>query len=293
MAPRIRLLFTLLIALVTFPAVAQDSREFNMDETFAVDAGGSIVLDSNDAEVEIRGADRSDVHVVVHYRRTSRGVQIGGDRDFEMVAEERGGDLVLRERIRGESDFNISLGSVEETYRITIEAPRWVNLDLNGDDDNYSIRGINGDIAINAEDGDLWLQDCGGSSFRFTLDDGDLEMDGGRGELILRFEDGDVDIRNGAFTDIRTDADDGDLRLETSLADDGSYRFDSEDGDLHLYVTEGGGEFVVDHDDPSVRASSAYEKLQEEEYRSRWRLSGGSARVDLRTDDGRVYLDVW
>lgn len=287
-----RLFLALIVALVAAPVAAQDTQTYNMDETFAIDSGGSVILDSNDADVEIRGTDRSDVHVVVYYRRIARGVHIGGDREFEMVAEERGGDLVLRERIRGEGDFNISLGSVEETYRITIEAPRSVSLELNGDDDDYEIREVDGDIAIHAEDGDLWLQDCGGSSFRFTLDDADLEMDGGRGELTLNFEDGDIDIRDGAFTRIRTDGDDGDIRLETSLADDGSYRFDSEDGDLHLYVTDGGGTFVIDHDDPSVRASSAYERLQEEEHRSRYRLAGGSARVDVRTDDGRITLDV-
>lgn len=50
-----------------------------------------------------------------------------------MVVENRNGDLHIRENNRENGRFVV--GSVRKEYRITIEAPRQVVLDIEGDDD--------------------------------------------------------------------------------------------------------------------------------------------------------------
>ena len=280
--------FLLLLAVNTS---AQSTDEFNLDKVYTMDKAGTISLSSDDADVTIKGSDRDDVRVVVHYQLSVKGLSIGKNEEFEMIVEERNGNLKIYEKER-EFGNKVVFGSTDEDYRITIEAPRGVSLDLAGDDEDYRISSIDGSISVDADDSAIELNDCNGDEFNFKLDYGDLNMDSGKGSLRLNIDDGDVRILNGDFSNIEVDTDDSELDITTRLADDGDYIFDLDDGDLRLNIAGGGGEFEIRHDNADISASSEFEQTIDDDDRSQFSLPGGNATISISTDDGDIILRV-
>ncbi len=270
---------------------AQSTDEFNLDKVYSMDKTGTISLQSDDANVTITGSERNDVRVIVYYKLRMKGISFGKKEKFEMIVEEKNGNLNIYEK---ERDFgnNVVFGSSREEYEITIEAPRGVSLNLEGDDENYRITAIDGAFSVDADDSNLELSDCNGDMFSFDLDDGEVRMDEGKGSLRMDIDDGEVQILNGDFRDIDIETDDGELDITTRLADAGDYRFDLDDGDLRLNIAGGGGEFEVSHDDADISASRQFEQTVDEEGRSVYRLPGGNAKIRVNTDDGDINFRV-
>lgn len=281
--------FVILYMGVVLSVQAQD-QEYNLDETYSISENGTIHLNSNDAEVTITGSDRSDVHVVVYHRVDTEGLSVDTSGEFDMNVESRGGDLYLRE----DDDLShiVIAGSVNEEYRITIEAPRSVALNIEGDDDTYDISNISSKVKLNADDAEADLNGLQGNDFEFEMDDGSINMDQGRGRLKLDMDDGEYYVRRGNFSEIETEVDDAELEFTTSLADDGLYRFEMDDGDLELNISGGGGEFDIRHDDPDISVDDNFEEESSDEDRSVYRLPGGNASIEITTDDGDVALRV-
>ena len=267
-------------------SMAQDS-VFKLDENYPIGVQGTIYLDSDDANVRIVGTEREDVHVKIFRKVTSKGI-VFGKKSFEVEIKPRNGNLYIQDI---QQHFNVGIvGYMREEYKITIETPSHVNLDIKGDDDDYNIRSINGSITMDVDDGDARLTNCGGDSFDFNLDDGDLTMDQARGSLSLSLDDGEATIKNAAFKNIDVRADDGDIEIATSLEDSGSYSFRVDDGDIDLTVLKGGGIFHIYHDDGHVSASQAFDIKTKEEDETKLRLDAGNARVKMRTDDASIRL---
>jgi ferric-dicitrate binding protein FerR (iron transport regulator) len=182
------------------------------------------------------------------------------------------------------------IGYHYEKYEITLEVPEGVSLNVRGDDGDYRIRNVDGSIALDLDDADVELSACSGDDFRFRLDDGDIVMDEGKGKLDVDADDADVHITNANFTSIIADVDDGDLQIETSLADNGDYVINAQDGLVALTVTKGGGKFDVRHGDSRVTTEGNFTQIDRSDNRTSLVLASGNARVDIRADDGRVRL---
>lgn len=282
---------TLILCVSALAAPAQSTDEFHMDETYAIGSGGTIDLQSDDAQVRIVGSNRSDVRVKVDYELEIKGFRLGSGDHFQMIVEERGGNLRIREKPREFQSRGV-FGSMREEYTILIEAPRNVSLRIEGDDETYEISGIDGRLDLDADDTEITIRDCGGDFFAFDMDDGSLDMDEGRGELRLRLDDGDFEIGRGNFTSVRVEADDADMSITTALADNGRYRFDMDDSELNFTIAGGGGTFEVRHDNGNISAGGPFERIMHDDHISRYRLQGGSARVEIETDDGRIRFRV-
>ena len=267
---------------------AQPADEFNLDKEYSIDAGGMILLDSDDAEVTVVGSDRNKVHVVVHYKLTSSGLSFGSREPFEMEVRREDGNLIIQELPR-EGD-QVIIGDTDKEYTIRIETPRGVDLEFKGDDEHYEIKGINGRISIDADDSRISLIDCKGQWFAFNLDDGNLTMDQGSGTLKLDMDDGQATIRHGTFKSIDLVSDDGTVEIYTALAAKGDYSFDLDDGNLQLFITEGGGTFTIRHDNSSIQTGVGFELVTEQGHQSKYELPGGSATVQMQADDTEVSL---
>ena len=267
---------------------AQDG-EFKLDKIYSMDPNGTIDMQTDDAKIKITGTNRKDVHVNIYRKEVTNGWRYNR-RDFYVDVEERGGDLFIREEPK--TGIVISVGYMREEYEIIIEAPEGISLVIKGDDDDYIIRNINGSIFLNIDDGDAELIGCSGNHFEFEIDDGDIEMDEGNGLLYIRADDADVYIQNGKFDDITATLDDGDLIIETSLADNGSYSFRVDDGTIELYISDGGGEFDIRHDDARISSSREFILVEKDENETFLELPNGTARVKVRADDARVKLNI-
>jgi len=280
------LLFT--VAMLTFVSVlfAQDG-EFHLNNEYKISKTGTIELNASDAKVFITGSTRSTAHVKIDRKVTSKGWS-SSKQNFSVDVQESDGDLKIREKRTG---TNVTImGYYTDEYRIEIEAPEGCSLTVHGDDGDYYINNINGSIFLSLDDADAELADCKGSKFRFKTDDGDIRMNTGKGSLEIKGDDSDVQIYHAQFTTIDANLDDGDLIIETSLADNGSYHIDAQDGLVSLNITGGGGEFDIRHDDGHVVAQGNFKTLEESEDHSRLALASGSAKVMIQTDDARIKL---
>lgn len=281
------LLAALSICLVSFDSQAQDPNKFTLDKVYPLGANGHIFIDTEDAEIEVIGSNRKDVHVKVYRKVTFTGFNLKAKKvNLEVSVTQENGNLYLKDH-----PFSwAGIGSSREVYEILIEAPYAAGLEVKGDDDDYLIKSINGAISMEISDGDITLESCGGKVFDFRVDDGDIAMDQGQGNITARLEDGDIKILDGDFKKIDIEVEDGNIRLATKLWDSGEYLLSTEDGSIELQVESGGGQFNIRHDDGSVRASNGFELVSDSESRSKYQLSGGDATITIETEDGRVAL---
>ncbi len=285
MKPALTLIFTLIAA----GCFAQTSKtgNYHVDENYKMGAKGTIRLTCSDAKVFITGSDRTDVNVKIDREVEQKGFAFGSE-EFSVDIKEDDGNLTIRER---SSSSHVGIvGYYNERYTIKIEAPKGVSLILNGDDGDYYIEHIDGAVDADLDDADVELIACNGTDFRFRLDDGDVKMDQAKGSLEVDGDDSDIQIRNAQLTHISAEIDDGDFIVETSLADNGDYYINTQDGRIAFTVTAGGGRFDIRHDDASVRTDASFSAVEESEDRSRFTLASGNAKVDIRADDASVKL---
>jgi hypothetical protein len=207
--------------------------------------------------------------------------------DFKVEVESVDGDLRVREYQSGPT---VSVGYFHEDYKIQIEVPEGVSLQVRGDDGDYFVKNVNGRISMSLDDADAELTGCKGSEFEFRFDDGDLRMDQGKGSISIDADDADVEIYKADFSSIEADVDDGDLIIETSLADNGTYNITSQDGFISLRVTSGGGDFDIRHDDASLSFQGNFKTIEQSEDQTRLSLHLGNAKVTVKADDATVKL---
>lgn len=276
------------LLLIGFSAIAQTKDGvFQMDRDYAMNPKGTIKLNSSDAKVQITGSTRSNAHVKIYRQVTTRGV-VFGQEEFAVDVYEEDGNLVLREH--SNSTVVGMIGYHYEKYEITLEVPQGASLQIRGDDGDYTVRNVDGSIAFDVDDADVELSGCSGDNFQFQLDDGDIVMDEGKGKLDVDADDADVRITNAHFTSVVADVDDGDLYIETSLADNGDYLINAQDGIVALTITGGGGKFDIRHDDSRVITEGDFQQVDRSDNRTVLTLANGNAHVDIRSDDARVRL---
>ncbi len=290
-----QLFMFVLIAIVPFGITTTSSADekdssYKLDETYPISPTGMLTLVSNDAEVTITGSDRKDAHVKINYFRKVSGFLVSHKSDpFEMEIDTDGENLVLREVDGFHSMSGVFIMSSED-YTIDIEIPRGVSLKLRGDDDNYDIENIDGKISLRMEDGRARLKNCNGDNFDLETEDGYIDLKGGKGMLEAYTEDGRVTVEEGSFDEVEASSEDGSIEVATTLSDNGSYRFSTDDGHIYFHVIKGGGEFRIDFDDGHVRTSKAFELEEDDENYRYYSLPGGSSKVRIRIEDGVVRL---
>jgi Putative adhesin len=273
--------------LLAFSAQSQSKEgDFHLDKEFKINASGLVKLNCSDAKVQITGSDRSTAHIKIDRNIESKGLFFG-NREFTVDITEINGNLDIKERSNG----NVSMiGYYNVKYTITIEVPEGISLKVNGDDGDYFLKSVNGSIDMNIDDADVHLTSCTGNDFKFRLDDGDIKMDQGRGKIEIDGDDSDIDIRNASFTSVSADVDDGEFSIQTSLADNGNYSVNTQDGLISFTVLGGGGTFEIRHDDSRVTAENGFVLEEKTDNRTRFTLANGHAQIDLKADDAKVKL---
>ena len=280
------LLLTLAVIFTTSLAFGQEENSFNLNKTYTIGENGTIYLYADDAKVTIIGEDRQDVAVKIDYHVDSKGIA-WGSREFRVDVESRGGDLYIEEYKKSNTTV---MGYVSIDYKIEIRAPHGSNLDIKGDDDDYFLTAIHGEISINADDADVILKNCRGNRFFFDLDDGDITMDRGQGQLTARMDDGDIEISNAAFQNIDYRGDDGDFAIETSISPNAMFKFSGDDSTFDIVVTQGGGTFTINHDDGNIDYDDNFRLMDKSGDRTVLSLTGGRGKIIISGDDIRVNL---
>lgn len=281
--------FTFFLSIATLSALGQseNSGDFHLDKEFSIKSSGVVRLGASDAKVFITGSSRNNAHVKIDRTVKSKGF-VFGEEKFTVDVREDEGNLIIKEK-SGSNTVGV-VGYYNEDYKITLELPEGVSLQVRGDDGDYYIKNINGSIEIELDDADVELTACRGNHFKVRLDDGDLRMDGGNGTFELDADDADVKIENANFEKIIVDIDDGDFVVATSLSNKGDYFINAQDGLVALTLLDGGGTFDIRHDDGRVITEGNFSQIEQSENRTQLKLADGSAKVSIHADDARVRL---
>jgi hypothetical protein len=275
-----------LFILSTVFGYSQNNGNYHLDKEFALNETGMITLNCGDAKVVISGSKRKTARIKIDHVIVTKGLAFGS-KEFSMEIKQDNGNLALNEHSRSKVGV---IGYFSEKYTILLEVPAAVSLTIHGDDGNYQLKNIGGSIAMNLDDADTELTGCYGSRFSFKVGDGNVRIDQGKGMLEIDGDDSDISVKHGAFTEIYASVDDGKLELETSLSESGTYSMRAQDGSVSLNVLNGGGNFTVHHDDGRVTTEGNFKIVEKSDDETRFTLSDGKARVDIRVDDGRVSL---
>jgi len=302
------------------------SRDFH--KSFDVEKGDRLKLKSGDGDVTITPWDKDVLDVKVVYRASYKSIGVGGERDFNVLFEEKNGVIEVTGKESGFSGIGIHYFN-EREYTYTIQAPSYLELQIDGDDGDVSISGWDGDIQCSVEDGELDLEDVSSTETRVKMEDGDAHIRGQSGRLALQGEDGEITVMDGDFSLCRIHLEDGDVKVDRSKGDfeieveDGdvalrrlasnSVDVESEDGDVDVELIEAGvidveirteegsvtvylpddasAAFTIDVDDGDIDVEmSDVEVLEKKEGWLSGRIRDGRGEIKIRTSDGDVVL---
>lgn len=284
------LVFVLILAFASTVAAGKNDKIYELDEVYKIGANGTLYLETDDADINITGTSRKDVHLVVKHRWDVSGMVVRQRLDFEMEVEEDGENLRIRDL--AESNISMVFGSIHEFYEVILEVPETISMRIDGDDDKYKIKNVNGSITLDFDDGRARLIDCGGDDFEFETDDGTIEMDKARGTLVVIVEDGEFNLDSGELTELDSECEDGDLDIATTISDGGIYRMTTDDGSIRFRVQGGGGEFRVRKDDGRVITGRGFETEEKDDYFHMYKLPGGKAKVSAKIGDGKIRFST-
>ncbi len=317
----------LLLASLGFATLLSSQKIFELTETHPINFNGTLILQTEDADVEIIGTDRSDVYVDI-YRKVKGTVKTNKKFDIEIFSEN--GDLTIREKPhKGSYSYFGLMGGI--TYTVKIEVPKTILLDIKGEDDDYVINNVKGDISLYSEDGDVKITNTRKGSINLNLEDGDIFLSDVNGNLSVKSEDGNISIDEANFSNCKLhyvdgninlvnasinildvkgedgdvvikkselheavfDTEDGDIILYAHLFDDSKIKIRGEDGDVRLHLTGSGFIADVSYGDGDVDYDDAhFQVLDDSKHSIELKTkSEGRAQVRVRTEDGDVDFE--
>lgn len=263
------------------------------DTSFTAPEGMRLEVQNETGYVHVRGVDGDRVHI------ESRTAPYGA------IRVRRSGSVVRvspSERWREEADV--------EELDLRIEVPRGADVRLEGSeleifvedvagaveaensDDGITVRGPARSVRAHSSDGDVNVRGSRGAMDLYTAD-GDVRVEDVEGELRAESIDGDLMLRDVRSALVEATTTDGDILFEGSILERGQYRLDAHDGSIWMAVSQDAdAAFDVNVHDGEFDASFGLPSLDTVVLGRHYRfvLGEGSARVELSTFDGEIYL---
>lgn len=290
-----RLLTTLAVLSIASASTAAGTEvERSFDKRFDVKPGARLVLSHGDGELTVIPWDEDAISVEVRYRVRYRRVGLGSDPDLDVQFDQKG-DVVRvigKERSSGGVGF-FSKDTIEHTYRV--QAPPYVELELDGDDGSVEIEGWEGRISLRNDDGDVHLRRIRSPEVSLEVEDGDVEIDDLEGRLDVSIDDGNVEVSGCKCEKAKIEAEDGDVQVESCT---GSFRVSTDDGDMELdEITAGELELTTADGTIEVEIAAAAATFTIDASADDGDIvlklaSGVSAEYEVRTDGGRIEVET-
>jgi DUF4097 and DUF4098 domain-containing protein YvlB len=257
------------------------------DTTFAVSRGARLSIDMNAGSIEIRAWDRSEIRVR------------SADSDEESVEVSQSGS-VIRIRPRGFWD--------DDEADLIVTIPTSMDVEVSSGEGDIRVSGTRGSVVAETLEGDVDVRDAAGGVVVQTVE-GDIEITGVRGAVAVESGDGQIRLSqisgpvaaegiDGDITLRGIDSDavavstvDGDVWYDGTVSSGGDYSLVTHDGDVTFSVPEGSGLTVsIATFDGSLHPSFPVTLRGGIGQLTEFTIGDGSARVELETFDGDIYL---
>ena len=284
------LFFTILFLLYSFVLSRDIKKDFH--ESFEVKSGDILYLTHGDGNVIISSWNKDIVDIEIYFSANIFGM--GNDEyDFDVQFQQHGNEIEVIEKFKSNHRFGIR-GITIDRYEYQIKAPKYLLLNLNGDDGDVEIKDMAANIKCRLSDGDLEITNIMANFIKLNLEDGTLKMKDIEAELDIKIDDGDIRITDYIGKTCTVDLEDGQLEMDRAK---GNFDINSDDGDIELrHITasklsasSNDGDIYVDilesdAPDLEIKADDAKVIVDLNE--------NISAKIEIETDDGSISTSI-
>jgi DUF4097 and DUF4098 domain-containing protein YvlB len=259
--------FVLLLATLAIPVRAEE-----WSKTFQLNGKAELRVETNDAKVQVEAWERKEIQAHV----LSEGLRIGlwgssGTPQVRVRDYQSANRVELEVRV---PSTNWVIGVNARSTRIELKVPREVSLDVHSGDGDLSVRGLEGDINLSTQDGQI----------EADLLDGTLHASTGDGNMRVQ----------GRFDSLNLKTGDGRISAQISQGSQmaSGWRVQSGDGNVELSLPEGfSADLEVHTGDGRITSDLPITVSGSLDHSSiRGKLNGGGPTLSVHTGDGSIRL---
>ena len=281
----ILILAGMLMAGISWGAVAQPAHADEWSKTYKVSGHANLRVETDDGDVNILAGDPGQIEA----RVTTDAFKIGPG-GVRVEERQEGDNVTVSVKL---PHFNFSFfGGRHRSVRIDLRVPKDLKLDVRTGDGNVSSEPISGDIRINTGDGHVTVSGLKGS-ISMRSGDGNIQASGLDGSLEVDTGDGHVSV-DGRFDSLNLRTGDGNIeaRAKSGSKVANTWRLHSGDGHINMWLP---GDFNADLDahtgdgkitlDFPIRVSGSLSHSS-----IHGTLNNGGGTVSLTSGDGSIHL---
>jgi hypothetical protein len=298
------------------------------ERTFDFNPGGRVQVTGDAGYIHVESWDKNEVFLR-YTKRVWESRRRDAERrleDLQVEINDQPGQLSIRQipelTERKRDFFDIfdpdRWGHTRHSARIDFElrVPRQCQLILESDEGDVTVRGIDGEVRIDSDEGNVEAENLSHGDVSVQTDEGEIEcrnlqIDDGR--LSLGSDEGtirasDVAARSvlgetdeGGFVLLRINAgggklnsDEGDIELEATRFDKGTWNITADEGDVDLFIpANADAEVTLESNSGGIRSDFSLNRVSDKHdriERRTGRLGEGRGRLEVYTDEGDINL---
>lgn len=269
LSPQFRLVVqAMLAAAVTVLPAAAKTFEANLSRTFAVEPGGTLLIDADRGAIEVTTTDKPEVSVEV-LRTISGGSELAAQKVFnehEVKFDQDGSRIEVRARFKdGNARFwNSDRNRLSVLYRVAM--PKRFNPDLNTSAGHIHCGDVEGKVRARTAGGSLKFAIITGS-FDGSTSAGSVDLARASGPVTAKTSGGSIHLGElGADTDAETSA--GSITIDDAKAE--------------LKAKTSGGSITLGHLAAPAKVQTSAGSI---------RVRSCEAQLDARTAGGSIGID--
>lgn len=257
------------------------------DTTFAVRSGGTLQLDAHGGRATVRSWDRDAIRIVashapgtdVRIRHTATRVQVES-------ASMRAPTNVQYE-ITVPRRFDVRLEGVR--LEVTVEAVQG-SVEVDNVEGAITVRGVVGSVDVESVSGRVLIENVRGPISTSTVNQ-TVTLTGVTGSIDAETVNGSIVIRAADSNDVRASTVNGLVEYDGTVQDGGRYRLATHNGRLSMSLPErSNAAITIETNSGKVEAEFPVQLRSLQGRDIGITLGTGSARVELETFNGTVYL---
>jgi len=296
------------------------------EKTFKIDPGGYISVKGDEGFIKINSWDKPQVHLVMTKRAWGRSEKEAEQnlKKMEIRINEYDNRLEI-ELVKPRERKNFSFWDIFDpdtwgehgrspTVDFELTVPREINLNLNNDEGDVTVKSIVGDVEIAVDEGDIEISDIEFNELNLSVDEGDIDglnLNNPDGRLSIEVDEGGINLEDLKIRRLRIETDEGDIlvkdmsckscnistdegdvELEISLEENDRYRISADEGSVAFYLpNDPDVKLDLETQDGSIRSDFDVRiKKRDDHRRCRDTIGNGNALIEVYTDEGTIYL---
>jgi DUF4097 and DUF4098 domain-containing protein YvlB len=257
------------------------------DTTFAVQAGGTLELEAHGGRAVIRSWDRDAIRIVASHA-PGTDVRIGQRTSSVRVeSTARGGPPNVQYEITVPRRYSMRIEGVN--LQVTVEAVQG-SVHVDNVEGAVTVRDVSGDVRVESVSGRVLIENVRGHVTATTVNQA-VAITGVTGDIDAGTVNGSVVIRMAESANVRASTVNGLVEYGGTVQDGGRYQLSTHNGRITMGLPERANASVT-ITTSSGKVESAF-PVQINALRGRdvsFTMGSGSARVELETFNGTVYL---